>query len=465
VFDSSGKPRLDRHIETAVSNKPVQSVLDGRTQRNAYGALTLMRSIGLPRPGDTATRRHFCFVTETYPPEINGVALTVAHLISGLVDRGHAVSIIRPYQRGLDSTQKESSLTLVRGLPLPGYHGLQFGLPARGLLKKLWTKQPPDVVYIATEGPLGWSAMRAAKRLGIAALSGFHTNYHSYSCHYRLRCFQSLVLRYLRHLHNGTCGTIVPNWDLRDRLKLLGFRNVAFLGRGVDSSLFAPERRCAELRQSWGLRGGDLAVLYVGRIAPEKNIPLAVDAYRAICEIDNSIKFILVGDGPLRPVLQKKYPNLIFCGMKTGEALARHYASGDIFLFPSETETFGNVTLEAMASGLAVVAYNYAGAKLHLVHNETGVLVPCGDSAAFIDAATRLVHEPQLLHKLRTQARKYAISLSWAQVIEMFESWVAGALAAGPNSRAHGTGAAHREHEEGVRDGDGRVAWPAESTT
>ena len=177
-----------------------------------------MPNIGLVQRCIGTNRRHICFVTETYPPEINGVALTLARLLQGLAVRGHIVSMIRPYQRDFDCIATDSSVTLVRGLPLPGYNGLQFGLPAGGLLKRLWTKQPPDVVYVATEGPLGWSAVRTARRLNIAALSGFHTNYHSYSRHYRLGCLQPLVFRYLRYLHNGTRGTIVPSLDLRDRL-------------------------------------------------------------------------------------------------------------------------------------------------------------------------------------------------------------------------------------------------------
>jgi len=404
----------------------LQAAQRGHTRRLQY-----MPSISLVRHTNGTNRRHICFVTETYPPEINGVASTVARLTKGLAARGHIVSIIRPYQPGVDSIAADSLVTLVRGLPLPGYNRLQFGLPAGGVLKRLWTEQRPDVVYVATEGPLGWSAVRTARRLNIAALSGFHTNYHSYSRHYRLGCFESLLLRYLRHLHNGTRGTIVPSFDLRDSLRALGFKNVTFLGRGVDSILFAPKRRCAELRRSWGLGECGLAVLYVGRIAPEKNLRVAVEAYRAMHQINDAIKFILVGDGPLRASLQTEHPNLIFCGMKTGEALARHYASGDIFLFPSETETFGNVTLEAMASGLAVVAYDYAAAKLHISHGETGLLVPCGNSKAFVDSAARLAGEARWLDKLRTQARNYAAALNWSDVIETFESWLIGTLADG----------------------------------
>jgi glycosyltransferase involved in cell wall biosynthesis len=129
-----------------------------------------------------------------------------------------------------------------------------------------------------------------------------------------------------------------------------------------------------------------------------------------------------VGDGPLRASLQRQHPNLVFCGMKSGEQLARHYASGDIFLFPSETETFGNVTLEAMASGLAVVAYDYAAARMHISHGETGVLVPYGDSRAFIESAERLVAKTSCVYRLRTQARQYAALLNWSNVVEAFES-------------------------------------------
>jgi hypothetical protein len=126
-----------------------------------------MPNIGLVQRCIGANRRHICFVTETYPPEINGVALTLARLLQGLATGGHLVSMIRPYQRDFDCIATDSSVTLVRGLPLPGYNGLQFGLPAGGVLKRLWTKQPPDVVYVATEGPLGWSAVRTARRLFI----------------------------------------------------------------------------------------------------------------------------------------------------------------------------------------------------------------------------------------------------------------------------------------------------------
>jgi glycosyltransferase involved in cell wall biosynthesis len=286
----------------------------------------------------------------------------------------------------------------------------------------------PEVVYVATEGPLGWSAVRTAQHLGIPVFGGFHTNFHCYSKHYYAGWLQPLIFRYLCWFHHRTRGTLVPSFELHDRLQAMDLKNVSVLGRGVDSQLFTPERRCAALRHKWGVSDNELVVLYVGRIAPEKNLGLAIAAYRAMQRCSNAVKFIIVGDGPLRITLQKAHPDLLFCGVHTGEQLARHYASADVFLFPSETETFGNVTLEAMASGLGVVAYNYAAAHMHITHGETGVLVPYGASQAFVDAAARLARAPQSLQQLRRQARAYVATIDWQGVVEQFTTLLTGAL-------------------------------------
>ncbi len=275
---------------------------------------------------------------------------------------------------------------------------------------------------MATEGPLGWSAVSIARRLGIPAFSGFHTNFPGYARHYRAGWLRPVVFRYLRTFHNRTAGTFVASVDLGDRLRAAGFENLALLGRGVDSELFTPERRSAALRRSWGLGEDDLAVLYVGRVAAEKNIGLAVDAYRAMQRSSGSPRFVIVGDGPLRGALQRAHPDLVFCGMRTGTQLATCYASADVFLFPSETETFGNVTLEAMASGLVVVAYDYAAAGMHITHGETGVLARCGASAAFMEGAATLARSPRSLERMRREARLHAISVDWQRVVSRFET-------------------------------------------
>jgi glycosyltransferase involved in cell wall biosynthesis len=371
------------------------------------------------------TPHHICVVTETYLPEINGVAITLSRFVSGLRALGNRVSVVHPRQRqqtAKSSFNKEGHDIQIRGLPLPGYSGLQFGIPCGRRLRRTWSHDLPDVMYVATEGPLGWSAIRAAKGLGIPVLTGFHTNFHSYCKHYRVGWLQKAALGYLRWFHNQADRTLVSNEELREGLQRAGFDNVSILERGVDAQQFAPRYRSVDLRREWGLGDEDLALIYVGRIAAEKNLSVAIDAYRAIKRFNDRCRFVLVGDGPLRSSLQKNHPDLTFAGMRSGDDLARHYASGDVFLFPSETETFGNVTLEAMASGLAVVAYNYACARLHITDGETGSSVRFGDAEAFVDAACALARDPQAIKRIGRRAREYVTYLSWSRVVEKFEA-------------------------------------------
>jgi glycosyltransferase involved in cell wall biosynthesis len=376
---------------------------------------------------DAGARRHFCVVTETYPPEINGVATTLAHLVSGLRACGHHVSVARPRQR-VDAARPwpDAATTLVAGVRLPGYRGLQIGLPAGAALRSAWTRYRPDAVYAATEGPLGWSALRAGAALGVPVYSGFHTNFHAYVGHYRAGWLRHAAAGYLRYFHNASAGTLVATECLQAELARAGFRNLGVIGRGVDSRRFDPARRSLALRKSWGVSGDDFVVLYVGRLAAEKNVELAIEAYRAMSRVSRRLRFVLVGDGPLGPALRRDHPDLVFPGFKTGDDLAAHYASADVFLFPSETETFGNVTLEAMASGLLVIAYDYAAARVHIESGVSGLAVREGDRQGFIAAAVGLASEPALVAPMRRRARAAMEALDWAHVVERFERLLIG---------------------------------------
>jgi len=371
-----------------------------------------------------ARRLRVAMVTETYPPEINGVAMTIGRIVTAMQARDHQVQLIRPRQRGdapipVDDGQLEQVLR--PGIPIPRYTGLNMGLPAKRLLAKLWTLRRPDVAHIATEGPLGWSAMAAARKLGIPVLAGFHTNFHSYSRHYGLGWLKKPIHAYLRKFHNQARITVVPTRGLREELTRQGYRNIEVLARGVDSGLYAPERRSAELRRQWGLGDDGLAVLYVGRIAPEKNLPLLVRAFEAIETIRPDAKLVLVGDGPESAALRASHPRFIHAGPHTGAELARHYASADLFLFPSLTETFGNVLLEAMASGVAVLGFDYAAAAEHVSHGRNGLKVAFGDEAAFIDQARWLAQHPESHAEIGAQARQTAMAVSWTGIFDRLE--------------------------------------------
>lgn len=362
-------------------------------------------------------------VTETYPPEINGVAMTMGRIVSGLQARGHAVQLIRPRQHPDDRplVQPLFEEVLQRGVPIPRYDALKLGLPAKQALLRLWTRLRPDIVHVVTEGPLGWSALAAASKLKLPVTTDFHTNFHSYSAHYGVGWLKTPITAYLRKFHNKALSTLVPTESLRRELAALGFRNLEVVARGVDTALFNPQRRSAALRRDWDAKGGDPVALSVGRLAPEKNLLLVLRAYRLMRELQPRLRLVLVGDGPERARLARENPDVIFAGMRTGTDLAAHYASADLFLFPSMTETYGNVTVEAMASGLAVVAYDYAAAQQHIHHSQNGVLVPFGAADDYVQAAAALVNDAARTRVLGGNARITTEKLDWSCIVAEFE--------------------------------------------
>ena len=340
----------------------------------------------------------YAVVSETYPPEVNGVALTVQALEHGLRSRGHDVSVVRPRQAGEAAGGRGAGAAhelLVRGAPLPRYPGLRLGLPATRTLVAHWTAVRPDAIYVATEGPLGWSALRAARRLGIPAATGFHTRFDQYMRDYGAAFLAEAALAWMRRFHNGADATLVPTRELAEYLRGQRFDGVQRLPRAVDTQLFDPVRRDAVLRGAWGVHPDAVAAIHVGRIAAEKNLELAVRAFRRLQDEMQRLRrpaprFIWVGDGPARARLERDNPDFVFCGIQRGTVLASHFASADLFLFPSHSETFGNVTLEAMASGVPTVAFDYGAAREHLRDGEHGAAIADGDDAGFIAATTRI---------------------------------------------------------------------------
>lgn len=376
------------------------------------------------------TKKNISIVSETYCPEVNGVATTLNYLVSGLSANGHEVKVIRPRQNAFDQDGIVNAIhhTICEGLPIPGYPGLRFGLPCKRKLLKLWRQSPPDILYVATEGPLGWSAISAAKQLGIPVLSGFHANFHRFSRYYGLGWLSNLLIRYGRIFHNRAQATITPTLAMKHQIKAWGIKNVSVVSRGVDCEHFSPAHRNDQLRQQWGLGPHDIAVLYVGRLAAEKNLPLAISAFKRMHALNTRSKFILVGDGPLKTSLQAAHPDFIFAGVKTGKTLSEHFASADIFLFPSTTETFGNVVTEALASGLGVLAFQQAAAKEHIVDMENGLTVAGQNAEEFVRAAIKLACQPILLKMIRESARNTALGISWQKVIDDFEEQLGVAL-------------------------------------
>ena len=219
--------------------------------------------------------------------------------------------------------------------------------------------------------------------------STYHTNFDQYSDLYSWPGFHELVGAWLRRFHNRTRVTLVPTLRQRDQLRAAGYRSVDVLGRGVDTELFHPQRRDGELRREWGVSDNDPVLIYLGRLALEKNIDLSVRAFEAVRAVNPRARMVVIGDGPERERLSNR-PGIILAGMQRGEQLARHVASGDLFPFASTTETYGNVVTEALASGLGVIAYDYAAAHERIRHGHDGVLVPLHNEDTFISATRAL---------------------------------------------------------------------------
>ena len=381
------------------------------------------------------------FVTDTFPPDVNGVAMTLSRLVAGMVKRGHDVALVSTLPLEPEhNPDNHITAEWVPSIPLPGYTSLRLGIPSPKQITRFIRRWKPEVMYVATESPLGFSSIRAANKEGVPVLSGFHTNFHSYLEDYHLPMLENVATRYLRRLHNNTLCTFTPSMQSAAALEAMGFERVKVLGRGVDTELFHPGQRSAELRASWEADDDSTPVaLFVGRIAAEKNLPLCVQAFHRMREIHPSMPCVFVGDGPRLASLQREHPEFIYVGMQHGEALARHYASADLFVFPSLTETYGNVLTEALASGLVSVSFNYAAAQQHIQPDVNGLVAPLNDEDEFIrQCLAGLEHLRQgTSTPIRQAARTTAMNLSWDKIMAQFERELLRTLPQAPATGRH----------------------------
>jgi glycosyltransferase involved in cell wall biosynthesis len=362
-------------------------------------------------------------VTETWPPEINGVAVTLSKLIHHLGTRQHTIQLIRPRQDKYDQgvANEGWSELLLKGLPIPKYPQLKLGLPSKKALLQAWSTHRPDLVHIATEGPLGWSALQAAKILRLPVTSDFRTNFHSYCQHYGVGWLTKPIVAYLRKFHNRTDFTMVPTQSMKHQLEAHGFKNLKVVARGVDTQLFHPNKRSELMRDSWGATDNTTVLLSVGRLAAEKNLNLTIDTYQALKAAGRDVKMVFAGDGPMRSITEAKCPDAFFMGMCSHEQLAILYASADVLLFPSLTETFGNVTLEAMASATPVLAFDCAAASDFVTNHHNGWLIDSTQPQAYINRALDITLDTSAMHQARLHTRASIEHLGWDEIAQQVE--------------------------------------------
>lgn len=362
-------------------------------------------------------------VTETWPPELNGVALSILQLVKRLQQRGHRILLIRPQQQERIFDFVPDKECLVRAQAIPKYHQMQFGWPQVFKLGKALDEFMPDIVHIVTEGPLGLAALNQAKQRKVPVSSGFHSSFHDFSRYFDLAFLLSPVRRYLKWFHNQTDVTCVPSQDTMNSLVEFGVTcPMRIVGRGVDHQRFSPTHRNTALRKLWQATQDTTVLLCVGRVSPEKDLPCIFEAYEKlkITQPNRKLRLVIVGDGPVLETYQHKYPDVIFMGAQVGQDLADCYASSDVFVFSSQIETFGNVVLEAMASGLPVLAYDAACAGQMIDSEQEGWLIPLGERAVWQEKLTHLPPKLQLT-VMGEQAREKIKMCGWDQPVADFE--------------------------------------------
>ncbi len=350
-------------------------------------------------------------VTENFLPKLDGVTRTLAMLLEYLQRNGHQAVVIGP--EGSPRHYAGARIFGAHGIPLPFYPELRLSWPEPVFEGRL-SLFHPDVIHVVEPVILGAAGITWGGRLGVPVVSSYHTNLAAYCSYFRLGMLVEPTWFYRRYLHNQCARTLCPSPSTRAELVNRGFTQVQVWPRGVDTQLFSPERRSlAWRRRMSGHEERRTIILYVGRLSHEKNLMALVSAYSKI--ETSSTQLVVVGDGPARPDIERALAghNAICTGYLSGEALAEAYASADIFAFPSMTETFGQVVLEAMASHLPVVAFDAEGVRDQVRHGQSGFLAAPGDLKGFTHALSMLVAAPELRQSVGAEAYRLATRQSW----------------------------------------------------
>jgi glycosyltransferase involved in cell wall biosynthesis len=357
--------------------------------------------------------------SDTFPDDVNGVARTLGMLVEHASRRGHEFSLITP-QVSDGNAEHVAHHTQLFGIKNPIYPNLQL---ARGLNRRAKRKLAefrPDLVHIATESTIGYSGRIWTRRNQTPLVTSYHTNFPAYLHDYGMGPIEPLLWRYLRWFHGGALVTFCPSNATLEDIRAHGFHDrLRIWSRGVDTELFDPARRSEEVRRRIA-PGADTIMVYVGRLATEKRADLLMEVYPKVRDaIGPGTALVYVGDGPIGEDLRAKAPEGVhFTGFLRGVALAEAYAAADIFLFPSDTETFGNVVLEGLASGLPAVVSEMGGVTETAIPDRTGILCRPGDADSYAEACIRLLSNPMERRRLAEGARAEALSRSWEAILD-----------------------------------------------
>jgi glycosyltransferase involved in cell wall biosynthesis len=371
--------------------------------------------------------------TDTYLPEVNGVARTLGKWSRYLESQHIPCRIFAPTAPANHREEVSNHVERFFSIPFFLYPECQFALPNPLNMKRALQEFQPTIIHVATPFNLGLLGNHYARKLDIPVVASYHTHFDQYLHYYKLSWMEPTLWKYMTWFHANCRKVYVPSESTRQHLQHRGFPELEIWGRGIESEKFHPKVDRHTVLQHYGVDSRKFVILFVGRLAPEKSIDVLIKAFLAVPQhLREQMELVIAGDGPMHEELSeiaKEHRNIRLTGFLHGENLRELYAAADLFLFPSATETFGNVILESMASGTAVIGAAAGGVQDNIRHGETGWLCPPHDVPAFTAAISELYAHPQLRAQLASAGRAYALTQSWdrifARLLSSYEQAIA----------------------------------------
>ncbi len=359
------------------------------------------------------------YFSDTFLPQINGVTNTLGKLDTYLEKNSIEHMFFVPEYPETYQSENPSKVRRFKSVRFPIYNECRLSIPLYASLSKKIDQFRPDLIHLVTPLGIGWMGLKYARENGIPLVSSYHTNFDAYLKYYKLEYLEDTIWNYFRWFHNFSGINFCPSADTMKVLENKGLKNTRIWARGIDTERFSPVHRHLNIRRKFNALD-KIMFLYVGRVAAEKDLDILQECMNNINALHpGKACFVITGDGPYAGHLKKNAPgNMHLTGYLKGMELAEIYASCDVFLFPSSTETFGNVVLEAMASGLPVIAADAGGVKDSIRHTSDGFLCKARNALSFTKAMEKFLKNPDLAVSMGAEARRHTLNKSWNSIFD-----------------------------------------------
>lgn len=357
------------------------------------------------------------YFTDTYVPQVNGASKTLDKLGEYLREKNINHMFFAPDYPSLSEETSASPVKRFKSISFPIYPECRLSIPLYHNLARIADEFRPDLVHLITPSGIGLMGLKYARERNITIVSSFHTYFDAYLKYYKLEFLEDMVWKFFEWFHSFCSINFCPSLHTARLLESKGIKNLKIWARGINTDKFSPDYRDESIRKQVN-PDNKILFLYVGRIAVEKDLDILMESIKCINQLyPGKAQFVFTGDGPYTKTLKRSAPNnVVFTGYLKGLKLSQMYASCDVFLFPSSTETFGNVILEAMASGLPVVTANAGGVTDSILHKYNGLLCKPRDVESFVQAISLLIENKDLMMSMGINAREYALSKTWESV-------------------------------------------------